>query len=61
MPTKREIIRYFMGTSKGIKATASYFGISKTYVGCVVTEYKKKKILDKFHIYFLYNICLFFR
>jgi hypothetical protein len=42
MPTKREIIKYFMRTSKGIKATAGYFGISKTYVGCVVTKFKKK-------------------
>ena len=42
MPTKREIIRYFMGSTKGIKATAYHFGISKIYVGCVITEYKKK-------------------
>ena len=42
MPTKREIIKYFMRTSKGIKATAGHFSISKTYVGCVITEFKKK-------------------
>jgi len=42
MLTKRKIIRYFMGSTKGIKATAYHFGISKTYVGCVITEYKKK-------------------
>jgi len=31
-----------MRTSKGIKATAGHFSISKTYVGCVITEFKKK-------------------
>ena len=39
---RREIIKYFMRTSKGIKATAGHFSISKTYVGCVITEFKKK-------------------
>ena len=36
-----KIIKYYMRTSKGIKATAGYFGLSKSYVGCVINKYKK--------------------
>ena len=39
----RDIIRYFMTTSKGIKATARRFGLSTVYVGKVILKYKKSK------------------
>jgi len=42
MVQEKEIIKYFMRTTKGIKGTAGYFGISKTYVGKIITIYKKK-------------------
>ena len=42
MVKKKDIIAYFMRTTKGIKGTAGYFGISKAYVGKVITVYKKK-------------------
>ena len=41
MPTDDEIIKYFLSTSKGIKATAGHFGVSKTYVGKIVIQYLK--------------------
>ena len=37
------IISYYMRTSKGIKATAGYFGLSRSYVGNIIHKYKKKK------------------
>ena len=36
------IIGYYMRTSKGIKATAGYFGLSSSYVGRIIHNYKKK-------------------
>jgi|TARA_B110000495_G_scaffold104930_1_gene90659 hypothetical protein len=38
-----KIINYYMRTSKGIKATAGYFGLSSSYVGSIIHKYKKKK------------------
>jgi hypothetical protein len=43
MPNKEQkIIRYFMTTSKGIKSTAGYFGLPRSYVGQIINRYKKK-------------------
>jgi len=39
---KAAIIRYFMSTSKGIKATAGYFGLPRSEVGKIINQYKKK-------------------
>jgi len=41
--SSREIIRYFMRTSKGIKGTARHFGLSLSYVGALIIRYKKQK------------------
>ena len=41
--SSREIIRYFMQTSKGIKGTARYFGLPYSYVGTLIIQYKKQK------------------
>ena len=40
---KNEIISYYMRTSKGIKGTAGYFGVPKSYVGKIISKMKKKK------------------
>ena len=42
MITNKQIIKYFFSTNKGIKGTAGYFGLSKTYVGKIIIEFKKK-------------------
>jgi hypothetical protein len=39
----KDIIKYFMSTSKGIKATARRFGLPTVYVGKVILKYKKSK------------------
>ena len=49
MVKKKDIIAYFMRTTKGIKGTAGYFGISKAYVGKVITVYKKKHRIRWFY------------
>ena len=36
-----DIIKYYMRTSKGIKATARHFGLPKSFVGSVINKYKK--------------------
>ena len=41
--SSREIIRYFMRTSKGIKGTARHFGLPYSYVGTLIIQYKKQK------------------
>ena len=41
--SSKEIIRYFMRTSKGIKGTARHFGLSYSYVGALITRYKKRR------------------
>ena len=41
----KEIIRYFMRTSKGIKATARHFGLPYSYVGALIIQYKKQKCI----------------
>ena len=41
--SSKEIICYFMRTSKGIKGTARHFGLSYSYVGALITRYKKQK------------------
>ena len=46
MTTDEEIIKYYFRTSKGIKGTAGYLGISKIRVGKVITLFKKKKKLN---------------
>ena len=38
----KEIISYYMRTSKGIKSTAGWFGLPISYVGKIINEYKKK-------------------
>ena len=43
MPPTKEIISYFMRTSKGIKSTARYFGLPYSYVGAIINIHKKKK------------------
>ena len=40
---KKAIIKYYMGTSKGIKATARRFGLPLVYVGKIILKYKKEK------------------
>ena len=41
--SSREIIRYFMRTSKGIKGTARHFGLPYSYVGALIIQYKKRR------------------
>ena len=43
MVSSKEIISYFMRTSKGIKGTARYFGLRYSYVGSLINRYKKQK------------------
>jgi len=42
MASDKEIISYFMRTSKGIKATARYFGLPYSYVGAIINRHKKQ-------------------
>ena len=42
MVVEQDIVDYFLQTSKGIKATAGYFGLSRSYVGALVSRYIKK-------------------
>lgn len=41
--SSKEIIRYFMRTSKGIKGTLRHFGLPYSYVGALIIQYKKQK------------------
>tara|TARA_B110000971_G_C19829792_1_gene417422 strand:- start:532 stop:675 length:144 start_codon:yes stop_codon:yes gene_type:complete len=43
MVSDNEIIKYFLQTSKGVRATARYFGVSKVYAGKVIIQYLKAK------------------
>jgi hypothetical protein len=43
MVSDNEIIKYFLQTSKGVRATARYFGVSKVYAGKVIIQYLKDK------------------
>jgi len=43
-----EVIKYYMRTSKGIKATARYFGLPKSFVGSVINKYKKANNIRSF-------------
>ena len=38
-----EIIKYFLHTSKGIRATARHFGVTKVYAGKVIIQYLKAR------------------
>ena len=38
----KEIIRYYMRGSRGIRATAKYFGLPLSYVGALIHRYKKR-------------------
>jgi hypothetical protein len=38
-----EIIKYFLNTSKGIRATARHFGVTKVYAGKVIIGYLKSR------------------
>ena len=42
MATEIQIINFFRTSNKGIRGTARYFGVSKIYVGKIVTKYLKK-------------------
>tara|TARA_B100001093_G_scaffold111548_1_gene103942 strand:- start:933 stop:1076 length:144 start_codon:yes stop_codon:yes gene_type:complete len=42
MATEIQIINFFRRTNRGIRGTARYFGVSKVYVGKIVTKYLKK-------------------
>jgi len=42
MYSEKEIIKQFFRNSKGIRGTARYFGLPKSYVGKIITKYKKK-------------------
>ena len=42
MVTEKEIIKHFFQNSKGIKNTARYFGLTKSYVGRIISIYIKK-------------------
>ena len=41
MVSNKQIILYFFGSTKGIKGTAAYFGLPKSYVGSVINRYKR--------------------
>jgi|TARA_B110000444_G_scaffold252876_1_gene282812 hypothetical protein len=43
MVSDNEIIKYFLQTSKGVRATARYFGVSKIYASKVIIQYLKAK------------------
>jgi hypothetical protein len=43
MVVEQDIVDYFLQTSKGIKATAGYFGLSRSYVGALVSRGLKTK------------------
>ena len=36
------IIETYFGSTRGIKGTAGVLGLSKTYVGKIISKYKKK-------------------
>jgi len=36
------VINTFFRSTRGIKGTAGYLGLSKSYVGKIITKYKKK-------------------
>ena len=38
----KEIIAYFMRTSRGIRGTARYFGLPTCYVGALISRYIKE-------------------
>jgi len=38
----KEIIAYYMRTSKGIRGTARYFGLPVSYVGALINRHIKK-------------------
>jgi len=40
--SERVIINTFFRSTRGIKGTAGYLGLSKSYVGKIITQYKKK-------------------
>ena len=42
MPSQKEIISYFMRTSRSIKSTARYFGLPYSFVGALINQHKKK-------------------
>lgn len=42
MVVEQDIVDYFLHTSKGIKSTAGHFGLSRSYVGALVSRYIKK-------------------
>ena len=37
----KAIVFFFMGSSRGIRGTARYFGLSPNYVGSVINKYRK--------------------
>lgn len=37
----KAIIFFFMGTSKGVRGTARYFGLPVHYVGSVINKHRK--------------------
>ena len=41
----KAIVFFFMGSSRGIRGTARYFGLSPNYVGSVINKYRKIKLL----------------
>ena len=42
MPSEKEIIDCYLRNSRGIRGAARYFGLSKSYVGSIISKYKKK-------------------
>jgi len=40
--TDKDIIAYFMRTSKGIRGVARYFGLPVSYVGSLISRYVKE-------------------
>ncbi len=42
MITEQDIVNHFLGNSRGIKNTARHFGLSKSYVGKIISLYIKK-------------------
>ena len=58
-PSDAIIYNYFIGHSKGIRHTARHFRLSSSYVGSVISKYRKIHNLMIWHIIMIwtyYNI-----
>jgi len=44
--TDAQIIRFFFRHTKGIKGVAAHFGLPKSYIGKIISQYIKKIIFS---------------